>query len=83
MYFDASVSTHDELFILHCCFCNSLIIRLHNFGSWDVLYNLGSGDSTTLEVEIYNLGSGDSTTLEVEIYNLESGEYYAILVIDD
>lgn len=37
-----SCLTHDELNILHCCFCDSLIIRLHN---------LRSGDSTTLEVE--------------------------------
>lgn len=56
MYIDARVSTHDELNILHCCFCDSLIIRLHN---------LRSGDSTTLEVEIYNLWIY-SSTLEVE-----------------
>lgn len=51
-----SCLTHDELNILHCCFCDSLIIRLHN---------LRSGDSTTLEVEIYNLWIY-SSTLEVE-----------------
>lgn len=76
MYIDASVSTHDKLFILHCFFCDSLIIRKlrRTLQPW-------KWKSTTLEVEIYNLGSGilnlgsgDSTTLKVE---------YAILVIDD
>lgn len=83
MYFDVSVLIYDEFFILYCCFCNFLIIRFYNFGSWDVFYNFGSGDFIILEVEIYNFGSGDFIILEVEIYNFESGEYYVILVIDD
>lgn len=89
MYIDASVSTHDKLFILHCFFCDSLIIRKlrSTLQPWKWrLHNLGSGNlqplkwkSTTLEVEIYNLGSG--------ILNLGSEDSttlkveYAILVI--